>query len=69
MQSNVPFVFDLFFFFVKAKPVAYGSSQAIGRIRAIAAGLCPEPQPQQPRIRATSVTYTTAHSNAGSLTH
>ena len=29
----------------------------------------PTPQPQQRRIRASSVTYTTAHSNAGSLTH
>ena len=27
------------------------------------------PQPQQRRIRATSVTYTTAHGNARSLTH
>ena len=27
------------------------------------------PQPQQCRIQATSVTYTTAHSNARSLTH
>ena len=27
------------------------------------------PEPQQPRIWAASATYTTAHSNAGSLTH
>ena len=27
------------------------------------------PQPQQRRIRAVSATYTTAHGNAGSLTH
>ena len=27
------------------------------------------PQPQPRRIRATSLTYTTAHGNAGSLTH
>ena len=29
----------------------------------------PTSQPQQHRIQATPVTYTTAHSNAGSLTH
>ena len=29
----------------------------------------PTPQPQQCQIRASVVTYTTAHSNAGSLTH
>ena len=29
----------------------------------------PTPQPQQCRIQNTSVTYTTAHGNAGSLTH
>ena len=29
----------------------------------------PTPEPQQRRIRAVSATYTTAHSNAGSLTH
>ena len=29
----------------------------------------PTPQPQQLRIQATSATYTTAHGNAGSLTH
>uniref|UniRef100_A0A4X1UVP8 Uncharacterized protein n=1 Tax=Sus scrofa TaxID=9823 RepID=A0A4X1UVP8_PIG len=27
------------------------------------------PQPQQHQIRASSATYTTAHGNAGSLTH
>ena len=29
----------------------------------------PTPQPQQRRIQATSMTYTTAHSSTGSLTH
>ena len=29
----------------------------------------PTPEPQQRRIRATTATYTTAHGNAGSLTH
>ena len=31
--------------------------------------LPPIPQPQQHQIRAESATYTTAHNNAGSLTH
>ena len=49
-------------------PTAYGSYQARGLIEATAtaAGL---PRPQQLGIWATSVTYTTAHSNTESLTH
>ena len=51
----------------RATPVAYGSFRARGRI---GAGCCrPTPQPQQCRIGAESRTYTTAHGNAGSLTH
>ena len=41
-----------------ATPAAHGGSQAR-----------PMPEPQQRRIRASSATYTTAHGNAGSLTH
>ena len=54
------FLFCLF----RATPEAYGGSQARGWIGATAM-----PQPQQCGIRATSVIYTTAHGNAGSLTH
>ena len=57
------FVFCLF----RAAPTAYGNSQARGRIRAVAASLYHSSQ--QLGIRATSATYTTAHSNAGSLIH
>ena len=58
------FVFCLF----RATHVAYGSSQAKDLTRAIYS--CrPMPQPQQRQIRAESVIYTTAHGNAGSLTH
>ena len=32
-------------------------------------GIESEPQPQPRQLRATSLTYTTAHSNTGSLTH
>ena len=46
-----------------AAPVAYGSSQVRSRIRAAAVSLCHN---QTHRIRATSMTYTTAHGNAGS---
>ena len=63
-------IYFLFFFFFlifsRARPVAYGSFPARDRIGAIATGL--QPEPQQHRIRATSVAYTTAHSNARSLT-
>ena len=50
--------FCWFFFFLlfKVAPMAYGSSQTA-------------PQPQQLRIQTESVSYTTAHGNAGSLTH
>ena len=59
--------FVLLFVFVllyRAALVAYRSSQARGQIGAVSCW--PKPQPHQ--IQATSVIYTTAHSNAGSLT-
>ena len=55
------------FAFSRAAPMAYGGSQARDLILAVAAGL--HQSHSQCGIRATSVTYTTAHSNAGSLTH
>ena len=61
----------LFFFFIfafsRAAPMAYGGSQARGLIGAAAAK--PTPEPQQHGIQAATATYTTAHSNAGFLTH
>ena len=51
-------------FVFRAGPIAYGSSQARSWIRARAANLH-HSQPHQ--IWAMSVTYTTAHGNAGSL--
>ena len=57
----------LFYFFLVPYPMAYGGSQARGRIGATAASLTP--QPQQHRIWAVSATYTRVHSNTGSLTH
>ena len=55
--------FFFFFGLFTAAPVAHGSSQARGQIRATAAGL------HHSRIQAESATYTIAHNNAGSLTH
>ena len=55
-------------FFFKAPPVAYGSSQARGRNRAAVTATATA-QPQQHGIRATSGSYTPAHSNSRSLTH
>ena len=54
----------IYLFIFRAVPVAFGSSQARGRI-----GGMPQPQPQQHRIWAASVDYTIAQDNAGSLTH
>ena len=51
----VLFLFCLFM----ATPMAYGGSQARGRIRAVASGLC----------HSNARSNTTAHSNARSLTH
>ena len=58
-------IFCLFFFFFRATPGAYGSSQARNLIGAVAASL----QHSHSNTRAKpSATYTTAHGNAGSLT-
>ena len=53
------FLFLFFFCLFRAAPAAYGGSQARGRIE-----LWPPCG-----IPAASATYSTAHSNAGSLTH
>ena len=62
-NEEVYFYFYLFIFcpfaIFWAALTAYGGSQARGRIGAVAT--C--------RIRAASATNTTAHGNAGSLTH
>ena len=55
------------FLFFRAACVVYGSSQARGRTEAATASL--QPQPQQLRNWAASLTYTTAQGSTGSLTH
>ena len=47
--------------------MAYGGSQAKGPIGAVASSL--HQGQSNGQIQAVSVTYITAHSNAGSLTH
>ena len=63
---SITFFFPFFFLLFRAILVARGGSQA-----RVESKLCcqPTPQPQQCRIQAGSVTYTTTHSNTGSLTH
>ena len=60
-QGNLFFSFLLF----RATLVAYGISQTRGQIGAVAAGLHHSHMGSEP----LSVTYTTAHSNLGSLTY
>ena len=55
-------------FFFRATLAAYGGYQARGQIGASCTYQF-TPQPQQHQIQATSATYTTTHSNAGSSTH
>ena len=66
--SRGAYQFCWFVCLFRATSIAYASSQARGRVESE-----PQPpaytQPQQRRIQVTSVTYTTAHSNSGSLTH
>ena len=57
-----------FFFFFWAAPVTCGSSQAGAELEH-SCQPTPQPQPQPRQIQAVSATYTTAHSNARSLTH
>ena len=57
----------LFVFCLPTVPVACGASQARGQIGAVATGLHHSPGHSQ--IQAVSAIYTTARSNAESLTH
>ena len=61
------FFFFVFLLFIWAAPTAYGGSQDRGSNRSCSHR--PMPETQQCGIRAVSATYTTAHGNAGSLTH
>ena len=59
------FFFFFFFLLFRAKPMAYGSSQALGKIGAADASLCHS----HSNLGSESAIYTTAHSNIGSLTY
>ena len=67
ITTSLSLFFFLSFCLFRATPPAYGGSQARGLNQSCS--LQPTPQSQQRRIWAASVTYTTAHSNTGSLTH
>ena len=72
LELNIGTVDRLFYFifwsFFRAAPEAYGGSQARGLIGAVAAGLCHSHSNTRSEAHLQP-TYTTAHSNAGSLTH
>ena len=57
----------LIYLLFRAAPTAYGGSQARDRIGAVLVAYITATDEIQ--IRASSATYTTAHSNAISLTH
>ena len=64
---HVKFIYLSFVSF-RAAPEAHGGSQIRGLIGAVTAGLCHSHSHSrsEPRLQPT---YTTAHGNAGSLTH
>ena len=65
-MGHTLFLFFWFFFFFVFLPFLWPLSRHMEVPRLVDR---PRPEPQQHRIRATAATYTTAHSNAGSLTH
>ena len=60
-------LFVFLYWLFRATPMAYGGSQPKSWISAV--NCQPTPQPQLRQIWASSVTYTTGHGNATSLTH
>ena len=67
MSLTILFIYFVFLPFLGPLPRHMEVSQARGRIGAVAASLCQGHS--NSGIRAVSATYTTAHGNAGSLTH
>ena len=63
--------FHVIFFFVVCLLGSHSQHKEVPRLEGSnqSCSCRPTPQPQQCQIQATSVTYTTAHSNTGSLTH
>ena len=62
--GSVELFIYLVIYLFRATCVAYGNFQTRGQI-----SCQPMPQPQQRGIQVASVSYTTTHENAGSLTH
>ena len=65
MMLSFYFIYLFIFCLFRAAGVTYGSSQARGQIRAVAAGL----RYSHSNVGAASATYITAQGNAISLTH
>ena len=63
------FFFFVFVFVFRAEGAAYGSSQARAQMGAAAVSLYHSHSNARSELWSTSVTYTTAHCNAGSLAH
>ena len=72
MHQDISLANQTTFFFMcvclRAAPTAYGGPQARDYIHQ-SYSFQPTPQPQKCKIQALSVTYTTAHGNARSLTY
>ena len=66
-DENSRALMNFYYYYYFCFLVAYGGSQTRGWNRSYSCW--PTPQPQQCRIWSKSVTYTTAHGNARSLTH
>ena len=67
MVSLLLSFFSFFFCLFRAEPMTYGGFP--GQRSNQSYSCWPTPQPQECQIWATSMTYTTAHHNARSLTH
>ena len=68
LQFSLECFLSFFFFFVFLGP--HPRHTEVARLVVNQSYSClPTPQPQERWIGATSVTYITAHGNAGSLTH
>ena len=65
--SHLILIIIIILSFSRAAPTAHGGSQARGSNWSRSHQ--PTPEPQQRGIRAASASHTTAHGNAGSLTH
>ena len=69
LKSEVVYRGRFFFFFLSFQGCTYGIQRFPGQGLNRGCSRWPMPRPQHCQIQAESATYTTAHGNAGSLTH